>query len=220
MTEEEFNQAVAENFAKLVRTAEAVLGCEDSAKDSVQQAVIRVWKNIGSFDPKKGAFVTLLHVSVRRQAIDHKVSKARRLAAMERFWGEIIPERPKKADPRIKGLMDALDELPEKKRALIQKRFFEGKKVEEVAKEMGLSRAAMNARIQTLKGALLHKRPADWEDQRSASLLAVKLQRGILLRLYRAPPRSASVPNEIPILLLHRRNDDGAEEFSNEVHGI
>ena len=34
-----------------------------------------------------------------------------------------IPERPRKADPRIKDLMDALDELPEKKRALIRKRF-------------------------------------------------------------------------------------------------
>jgi hypothetical protein len=40
------------------------------------------------------------------------------------------------------------------------------------------------------------------------------------LRLYRTTPRSASVPNEIPILLLHRRNDDGAEEFSNEFHDI
>lgn len=157
MTEEEFNQAVAENFAKLVRTAEAVLGCEDSAKDSVQQAVVRVWKNIDSFDPKKGAFVTLLHIAVKRQAISHQISRKRRITAMERFWGEIIPERPRKADPRIKGLMDALGELPEKKQALLREHFFEGKGATVMAKEVGLSRAAMNARIQTLKGALLHK---------------------------------------------------------------
>ena len=220
VTEEEFNQAVAENFAKLVRTAEAVLGCEDSAKDSVQQAVVRVWKNIGSFDPKKGAFVTLLHVAVKLQAISHQISRKRRLTAMERFWGEIIPERPRKADPRMERLMEALGELPEKKQAILREHFFEGKGVTVMAKELGLSRAAMNSRIQTLKGALLHKRSADWEDQRSASLLAVKHPRDINTSLYRAPPRSASVPNEIPILLLHRRNDDGAEEFSNEVHDI
>lgn len=154
MTEEEFNEAVAENFAKLVRTAEVVLGCEDSAKDAVQQAVIRVWKNIGSFDPKKGAFVTLLHVAVKRQAISHQISRKRRITAMERFWGEIIPERPRKADPRMERLMEALGELPEKKRALIQKRFFEGKKVEEVAKELGLSKSAAQGRLRHAEGAL------------------------------------------------------------------
>ena len=157
MTEEEFNETVRSNFDSLVKAAESVLGCEEAAKDAVQQTLIRVWKNIGTFDPTKATMRTLLHVAVRRQAMDHKVSRGRRLAAMERFWGEIIPERPKKADPRIKGLMDALDELPEKKRALIQKRFFEGKKVEEVAKEVGLSRAAMNARIHRVRGSLLHK---------------------------------------------------------------
>ena len=69
MTEEEFNETVASNFNSLVKAAESVLSCEEAAKDAVQQTLIRVWKNIGSFDPKKGAFVTLLHVSVKRQAI-------------------------------------------------------------------------------------------------------------------------------------------------------
>jgi RNA polymerase sigma factor (sigma-70 family) len=156
MTEEEFNQAVADNFAKLVRTAEAVLGCHDSAKDSVQQAVIRVWKNIATFDPKKGAFVTLLHVAVKRQAISHLLSRKRRIAGMEFLWAEtIVPERPRKADPRMDRLMEALGELPEKKQALLRKHFFEGKTVAEIAEEMGLSRAATGARIKTLKGALL-----------------------------------------------------------------
>ena len=155
MTEEEFNQTVTENFAKLVRTAEAVLGCHDSAKDSVQQAVIRVWKNIATFDPKKGAFVTLLHVAVKRQAISHQISRKRRIAGMEFLWAEtIVPERPMKDDPRMDRLMEALGELPEKKQALLRKHFFEGKTVAEIADEMGLSRAATGARIKTLKGAL------------------------------------------------------------------
>jgi RNA polymerase sigma factor (sigma-70 family) len=121
----------------------------------VQQAVIRVWKNIASFDPKKGAFVTLLHVAVKRQAISHQISRKRRLTAMERFWVDIIPERPRKADPRMDRLMEALDELPEKKQALLRKHFFEGKSVAVIANEMGLSLCAMRARLQTLKGALL-----------------------------------------------------------------
>ena len=121
----------------------------------MQQAVIRVWKNIASFDPKKGAFVTLLHVAVKRQAISHQISRKRRLTAMERFWVDIIPERPRKADPRMDRLMEALDELPEKKQALLRKHFFEGKSVAVIANEMGLSLCAMRARLQTLKGALL-----------------------------------------------------------------
>jgi len=150
-----FNETVRSSFDSLVKTADLVLGCEDSAKDSVQQAVIRVWKNIATFDPKKGAFVTLLHVAVKRQAISHQISRKRRITAMERFWVDIIPERPRKDDPRMDRLMEALGELPEKKQALLREHYFEGKSVAVIAKEMGLSRAATGARIQTVKGALL-----------------------------------------------------------------
>ena len=155
MNEEEFNQAVADNFAKLVRTAEAVLGCHDSAKDSVQQAVIRVWKNIATFDPKKGAFVTLLHVAVKRQAISHQISRKRRIAGMEFLWAEtIVAERPRKDDPRMDRLMEALGELPEKKQALLRKHFFEGKTVAEIAEEMGLSKCAAQGRLRNAEIAL------------------------------------------------------------------
>jgi RNA polymerase sigma-70 factor (ECF subfamily) len=154
MTEEEFNETVKSNFAKLVRTAEVVLKCEDSAKDSVQQAVIRVWKNIATFDPKKGAFVTLLHVAVKRQAIDHLTARKRRLAAMERFWGDIIPERPRKTDPRMPRLLAALEKMPDKKRELLHKRFFEGKTVAVIADEVGLSKSATQGRLRHAEGAL------------------------------------------------------------------
>jgi hypothetical protein len=55
---------------------------------------------------------------------------------MERFWGEIVPERPKKKDPRMDGLMEALGELPEKKQALLREHFFEGKSVALTANEV------------------------------------------------------------------------------------
>ena len=83
---------------------------------------------------------------------------------MEFLWAEtVVAERPRKDDPRMDRLMEALDELPEKKQALLRKHFFEGKTVAEIAEEMGLSRAATGARIQTLKGALLHKKARGWE---------------------------------------------------------
>jgi hypothetical protein len=59
---------------------------------------------------------------------------------MERFWGEIIPERPRKADPRIEGLMDALGELSEAKQTLLRKHYFEGR--------------ATKAKILPVRGAL------------------------------------------------------------------
>jgi DNA-directed RNA polymerase specialized sigma24 family protein len=75
---------------------------------------------------------------------------------MEFLWAEtIVPERPKKADPRIEGLMDALGELSEAKQTLLRKHYFEGKSVAVIAKEMGLSKSATGARLQTLKGTLL-----------------------------------------------------------------
>ena len=157
MNEEEFNQAVTDNFARLVRTAESVLHCESAAKDAVQQALVHIWKNIDSFDPTKGAFVTLLHVSVRRQAIGHLRSRIRRVAAMEFFWGETIVAERHCDDPRLDGLLAALDALPEKKRALLQKRFFEGKRVAEIAKEMWLSKSAAQSRLHNAEGDLLRE---------------------------------------------------------------
>jgi RNA polymerase sigma factor (sigma-70 family) len=152
MSEGEFNEAVRSNFHDLVRTADSVLRCEAAAKDAVQQAVIRVWKHVDSL---QGSIVALLHVSVKRQALSNLDSLKRRIAVMEGFWGEtIVVERPRKADPRVDGLMAALGELPEKKRALIQKRFFEDKRVEEIAKEIGLSKSATQGRLRHAEGAL------------------------------------------------------------------
>ena len=157
MNEEEFNRAVVDNFAKLVRTAEAVLHCESAAKDAVQKALVRVWDNIATFDPKKGSFATLLHVSVTRCAIDQLRSHMRRVAAMEVFWGETIVEERHCDDPRLDGLLVALDALPEEKRALLQKRFFEGKRVAEIAKEMWLSKSAAQGRLHKAEEALFRE---------------------------------------------------------------
>jgi RNA polymerase sigma-70 factor (ECF subfamily) len=154
MTEEEFNETVRSNFQSLVKAAKSILGCEEAAKDAVQQTLVRVWKNIATFDPEKATMRTLLHVSVKRQALDHKVSRARRFAAMKRFWGEIIPERPSKTDPRMPRLMAALGKMPDKKRALLHKRFFEGKTVAVIANEVGLSPSATQARLHRAEGAL------------------------------------------------------------------
>jgi hypothetical protein len=53
---------------------------------------------------------------------------------MEFLWAEtIVAERPRKDDPRMDRLMEALGELPEKKQALLRKHFFEGKTVAVIA---------------------------------------------------------------------------------------
>jgi DNA-directed RNA polymerase specialized sigma24 family protein len=75
---------------------------------------------------------------------------------MEFFWSEtVVEERPRKADPRMDRLMEALGELPEQKRALLQKRFFEGKSVAVIANEVGLSKCAAQGRLHRAEGALL-----------------------------------------------------------------
>jgi hypothetical protein len=51
--------------------------------------------------------------------------------------------------------MEALGNLPEKKRALIQKYDIEGKSVSAVAEEMGLSKSVAQGRLNTPRGALL-----------------------------------------------------------------
>jgi RNA polymerase sigma-70 factor (ECF subfamily) len=158
MTEEEFNETVKSNFQSLVKAAESVLGCEEAAKDAVQQTLIRVWKNISTFDPEKGTIEALLHVSAKRAALDQLRSRKRRLATMERFWGEIIVQgRPKAPDPRIESLMKAFSNMPEKKRLLLQKHYLEGKSATDISNEMGLSLCATKSKILRFRGSLLQE---------------------------------------------------------------
>jgi DNA-directed RNA polymerase specialized sigma24 family protein len=67
---------------------------------------------------------------------------------MEFLWAEtVVPERPRKDDPRMDRLMEALGELPEKKQTLLRKHYFEGKTVAVIANEVGLSKSATQARL-------------------------------------------------------------------------
>jgi RNA polymerase sigma factor (sigma-70 family) len=158
MTEEEFNEMVRANFSKLVKAAESLLYCEDSAKDAVQVATIRVWKNIATFDPEKGSIEALLFFSVKRAALDHLKSRKRRLLTMERFWGEtIVQGRPKEADSRTEGLMAALGSLPEKKRILLQKHYLEGRTAAAIAEEMGMTLCATKSMILRFRASLLRE---------------------------------------------------------------
>jgi len=154
MTESEFSMDFESRKKALIAVAAQTLQCEEAAKDAVQVAAIRVWKNIASFDPKKGSMGTLLTTAVKRVAIDFSISRKRRVVAMERFWGDIISERPRKEDPRMLRLMAALGKMPDKKRALLHKRFFEGKTVAVIAKEVGLSKSATQGRLRHAEGAL------------------------------------------------------------------
>lgn len=155
MTEEEFNEMVRANFSKLVKAAESILYCEEAAKDAVQTTLVKVWKNIATFDPERGTIESLLFISVKRVALDHLKSRKRKLATLERLWGEIIPDRPTDPDPRLPRLMAALKQLPDKKMALIKMVYFDGKSSTAIAEELGLTLPAAKSRIHNTKKTLL-----------------------------------------------------------------
>jgi len=91
-----FDCSIFANFKSLIKTAESSLGCENSAKDAVQTTLVKVWKNIATFDPEKGTLESLLFFSVKRAALDHL--KSRKLKFKK------ISPTPANVQPRLVGL--------------------------------------------------------------------------------------------------------------------
>jgi RNA polymerase sigma-70 factor (ECF subfamily) len=49
-----------------------ILGDDQLAEDALQSSMLKIWQNIGSYDPGRGSFFTWLSVIARNTAIDQK----------------------------------------------------------------------------------------------------------------------------------------------------
>jgi RNA polymerase sigma factor (sigma-70 family) len=149
MTEKEYNQCVREYADNVYRFILKNLRHEEDAKDVVQTAFEKMWRNRSEIEYEKSK--SYLFTVAYHQMIDH-IRKIKRINLKDEFQEEIrIMDRPIHNAKKI--LEEALSKLNETQRSLVMLKDYEGYSYEEIGQITGLSGAQVKvylhrARIQ------------------------------------------------------------------------
>src|SRR6266480_8030510 len=135
MTEKEYNDCVTTYADNVYRFILKNLRHEEDARDVVQTAFEKMWRNREEIDPVKCK--SYLFTVAYHQMIDH-IRKIKRIQLKEEFSDEIkVQNRP--VNNLKKVLEEALNRLSETQRSLVLLKDYEGYSYEEIGKITGLS---------------------------------------------------------------------------------
>jgi RNA polymerase sigma-70 factor (ECF subfamily) len=135
MTEREYNECVKTYADNVYRFILKNLRHEEDARDVVQTAFEKMWRNREDIDPVKCK--SYLFTVAYHQMIDH-IRKVKRVQLREEFSAEVkVQDRP--ANNLKKVLEEALSRLSETQRSLVLLKDYEGYSYDEIGKITGLS---------------------------------------------------------------------------------
>jgi RNA polymerase sigma-70 factor (ECF subfamily) len=175
---EVFFDALVDRFTPLVyRTALNITGDARDAEDVVQETFLRVFRHIGSFDPKKGSFKTWLLTIARNQSVNVFSSIRRKtlrfvqdLADTERgIGGNLDPIVDPGLNPEAalsdremgRKTAEALQRLPERQRTALILKTVEELSVAEIASVMKASESSVESLIFRARKTLAQELNAD-----------------------------------------------------------
>lgn len=129
------------------------------AEEVLQDAFLKIWKNIASYDPSKGRLFTwMLNIS-RNQAIDKtrskEIKKTHKTDPVENVVNKINQHNYEEFSPENIGVKELLDILNIDQRKVIDLLYFQGYTQSEVAKEYGIPLGTIKTR---LRAAMKHLR--------------------------------------------------------------
>lgn len=135
MTEREYNECVKTYADNVYRFILKNLRHEEDARDVVQTAFEKMWRNREEIDPVKCK--SYLFTVAYHQMIDH-IRKIKRVQLKEEFNAEVkVQDRP--ANNLKKVLEEALSRLSETQRSLVLLKDYEGYSYDEIGQITGLS---------------------------------------------------------------------------------
>ncbi len=135
MTEREYNECVSTYADNVYRFILKNLRHEEDARDVVQTAFEKMWRNRDEIDAQKCK--SYLFTVAYHQMIDH-IRKVKRIQLREDFTDEIKVEN-KPANNLKKILDEALSRLSETQKSLVLLKDYEGYSYEEIGQIMNLN---------------------------------------------------------------------------------
>lgn len=146
--------------ARVQRILIRITADEDSAQDALQDALLRAWKNIHSFQGRSGFFTWLTRIAINEAHRTRQRSEARPTAPLDDGVGERIPgwgNQPDEVFERrefLDALDNALRRLPEEYRAAVVLRDIEGLDTNEAASVLEIGETALKSRLHRGRMAL------------------------------------------------------------------
>jgi RNA polymerase sigma-70 factor (ECF subfamily) len=153
VTEQAYNECVDLYADGVFRFIVKNLRHEEDARDIVQTAFEKLWKNRESVEYEKAK--SFLFTVAYNQMIDH-IRKNKRMTLKESFSPETkIQERSGTSSQRTKQLlMEALNRLNDTQRSLVMLKDYEGYSYEEIGKITGLSESQVKVYLHRARVSL------------------------------------------------------------------
>lgn len=135
MTEKEYNQCVNQYADNVYRFIVKNLRHEEDARDIVQTAFEKLWRNREAVENEKSK--SYLFTVAYNQMIDH-IRKVKRIQLKDEFSENSRTQNPINGNLK-KTLMEALNRLNETQKSLVMLKDYEGYSYEEIGEIMGLN---------------------------------------------------------------------------------
>jgi len=134
------------------------LGSDQDAEDAVQDTFLKLYRNIGSYDPAY-RFSTWLYTSANRLAIDSfRRGRAARTVLVSDRGGDIPdPAAAGEGEPGGSGLWDAARTLGESRFRVLWLRYGEDMTIEEIAAVLGRTQLAVRVLLHRARTGLAGK---------------------------------------------------------------
>lgn len=141
----------------LLAMANRMLGDKTVAEDLVQDVFMEVWRRAHAFDPSRGTVRTWLLVRLRSRALDRLRSATHRREVMVDDVGPReaapTPEDPELSPDRAL-VREAIRQLPDDQRLVIELSYFHGLSSSEIAEQMGSPIGTVKSRTAAALGKL------------------------------------------------------------------
>jgi RNA polymerase sigma-70 factor (ECF subfamily) len=124
---------------------------EQTAQDVLQEVFVKIWNNIGQYDPKKGRIYTWMLNIARNAAIDKLRSKGEVMKSKIRTGEDIVSNiaqgmGTEQATDTI-GLRRMVGDLEPGYRAIVELAYFKGFTLDEISKTLGIPLGTVKTRM-------------------------------------------------------------------------
>ncbi len=151
MTEKEYNQCVNQYADNVYRFIVKNLRHEEDARDIVQTAFEKLWRNRESVESEKSK--SYLFTVAYNQMIDH-IRKVKRIQLKDDFAEDGRVLQPTTGSNLKKTLMEALSRLNETQKSLVMLKDYEGYSYEEIGEIMGLNESQVKVYLHRARQTL------------------------------------------------------------------
>ena len=147
-TREEFAAAVTEHGRRMFRAARAVLDSDADAEDAVSQAVLQAWQSLDGLKNREAVRPWLVKIAVN-------CAYAQRRRQGRGGYLDDLPQEPAARETICHdGLWEAVCALPAERRAAVVLFYYEGLRVDEIARLLGAPQGTVKSRLSRARAQL------------------------------------------------------------------